>query len=85
MFKTAMKSLTPGGKLIVRDTIMNSTKTTPLTGSLIALNMWVEGETYAFDEVKSLMSAVGYANIAWIDFCQTEAPEVLGSLVVGQK
>ena len=58
--------LDPGGSLIIRDHIMDESRTNPPAGALFALNMLVNtpaGDTYTFNEVKDTMEAAGFAEI----------------------
>jgi len=58
--------LEPGGVLLIRDFIMDSSRTAPKQGALFALNMLVntpEGDTYTFDEVKEALQKAGFVNI----------------------
>lgn len=85
MFVACHEALPRGGRLLVRDFIMNGDKTDPLLGSLIALNMWLVGAAYSFDEIRELMTDVGFAETEWLRCEERDAPAVLGSVVAGRK
>ncbi len=84
MFRACHASLKPGGRLVVRDVIMNDSKTTPSLGSLVALNMWLDGEAYSFGQIAELMREAGLADISERPIAGGQGPEVLGSLVIGR-
>ncbi len=61
--------LQPGGALLIRDFVMDSTRTTPRGGTLFALNMLVNtaaGGTYTFDEISQALRQVGFINVGLI-------------------
>jgi ubiquinone/menaquinone biosynthesis C-methylase UbiE len=58
--------LVPGGRLIIRDHIMDESRTNPPAGALFALNMLVNttaGDTYTYKEVKDTLEAAGFTEI----------------------
>lgn len=58
--------LPKGGKILIRDHIMNSERTWPPAGALFAINMLVctpGGDTYTFDEVKQGLEQAGFRDI----------------------
>jgi SAM-dependent methyltransferase len=62
--------LEPGGSLIVKDHILDSTRINPPVGALFSLLMLLTtqaGRCYAFDEVEAWMSAAGLTDIRQID------------------
>jgi hypothetical protein len=62
--------LEPGGSLIVKDHILDSTRINPPVGALFSLLMLLTtqaGRCYAFDEVEAWMSAAGLTHIRQID------------------
>jgi SAM-dependent methyltransferase len=60
------KALDPGGTLIIRDHIMDESRTNPPAGALFALNMLVNtqgGDTYTFGEVKDTLKTSGFIDV----------------------
>lgn len=69
LFKKIHHALLPGGSLIIRDHIMDKTRTVPAMGSLFALNMLVAtpgGDTYTFDELKVALEQAGFGDVRLI-------------------
>lgn len=66
LFKKIHRALLPGGSLIIRDHVMDETRTAPPMGSLFALNMLVAtpgGDTYTFDELRSELEQAGFIGV----------------------
>jgi SAM-dependent methyltransferase len=71
LFKKIYRALEPGGCLIIRDHIMNESRTSPPAGAFFAINMLVgtpAGDTYTFDEVKDMLEQ---ADFTYIDMLAT--------------
>jgi hypothetical protein len=69
LFKKIHGALEPGGTLLIRDFIMDSSRTTPKGGTLFALNMIVNtvaGDTYTFDEISRQLAQTGFVQIELI-------------------
>jgi predicted O-methyltransferase YrrM len=59
------RALEPGGVLLIRDHVMDESRTTPPDGALFALNMLVNtpgGDTYTFAEITDTLRRAGFAN-----------------------
>ena len=66
LYRKIFQALQPGGRLVVRDHIMNAEHTQPTGGAFFAVNMLVVtagGRTYSYEEIKSSLASVGYINI----------------------
>ena len=66
LYRKIYHALDPGGTLIIRDHIMDESRTNPPAGALFALNMLVNtpgGDTYTFEEVKDTLEAAGFKEI----------------------
>lgn len=66
LYRKAMAALIPGGAILIRDHIMDETRTAPSAGALFAINMLVNtngGSTYTFDEVKEGLAEAGFVDI----------------------
>jgi len=69
LFKKVIRALEPGGTLLIRDHIMDESRTCPVAGTLFALNMLVNtrgGDTYTFSEVQQLLERAGFSQIALV-------------------
>lgn len=72
----AYQSLEPGGRVLIRDVLMESTRTTPVGGALFAINMLTAtdgGWTFTFDELREELESVGFQKVThlrkddWMD------------------
>jgi len=66
LFRRIYQALTPGGVLLIRDHIMDESRTFPPAGALFALNMLVNtqgGDTYTFTEIKNALSKCGFVSV----------------------
>lgn len=69
VFKKAYDALIPGGRIVIRDYVMNETKTAPPGGAIFAVNMLVNtpgGNTYSFSEIKNALERSGFKKIRMI-------------------
>jgi SAM-dependent methyltransferase len=65
LFRKIFRALVPGGTLLIRDHIMDGTRTDPPAGALFGLNMLVAtpgGDTYSFIELKEGLEQAGFVN-----------------------
>lgn len=63
------RALEPGGVVLIRDHIMDTSRTDPPDGALFALNMLLNtesGDTYTYDEVKSALEKAGFLNVRMV-------------------
>lgn len=63
LFARAFRALDGGGRIAIRDVVMESDHTAPLFGALFAVNMIVNtesGGTFSFDELAEDLRAVGF-------------------------
>ncbi len=66
LYAKAFQSLHPGGRVAVRDFIMNNSRTSPLDGAFFGINMLVNtqrGMVYTYDEVKEDLEAAGFTSV----------------------
>ena len=64
LFGKLHAALEPGGRVLVRDVVLEPSRTEPAMGALFAINMLVAtqgGGTYTFDEVAGWLQAAGFA------------------------
>ncbi len=63
LFAKVHKALEPGGRIAVRDVVMEPSRTEPLQGALFAVNMLVNtqtGGTFTFDELAEDLQSAGF-------------------------
>jgi predicted O-methyltransferase YrrM len=76
-------SLAAGGTLVIRDIVMDSSRTAPPAGAMFAVNMLVAtegGNSYTLDEFRDDLAGVGFVDIELI-----HKDEWMNSLVRAQK
>jgi hypothetical protein len=55
-----------GGRMIVRDHVMESNRIKPEAGAMFAVNMLVNtkgGSTYTFDEIRTWLTEAGFTKV----------------------
>lgn len=83
LFRKVYRSLEPGGCLLIRDHVMDESRTKPPAGALFAINMLVGtrgGDTYTFDEVREQLEKAGFTEIK-----QLRSGERMDCLISAQK
>jgi predicted O-methyltransferase YrrM len=66
LYGRIFRALAPGGRLVVRDHVMEPGRTRPRAGALFAVNMLVgtsQGGTYTFDEIRAGLERAGFVRI----------------------
>ena len=66
LFRKVLRAMVSGGRIIIRDHIMEPGRTKPKDGAIFAVNMLVNtqgGSTYTFDEIKNWLMQTGFANV----------------------
>jgi SAM-dependent methyltransferase len=66
LYRRAFRALDPGGMLLIRDHIMDESRTRPPEGALFAINMLVNttgGDTYTFQEVEQGLKQAGFTSV----------------------
>ncbi len=79
LFFKIRQALNPGGRLVIRDHVMDPSRTRPTAGALFAVNMLVStrgGTTYTFQELKEDLESAGFQHVRW-----TRVGEKMDSLV----
>lgn len=69
LYRKIHRALVPGGRLVIRDHIMNPEHTHPVSGALFAVNMLVStpsGATYSFEEIRDSLATAGFKDIRLI-------------------
>ena len=83
LFAKVFTALAPGGRIAIRDLVMEPSRTRPVAGALFALNMLVGtvgGGTFTFDELREDMEAAGLTHPALL-----RRDEGMNSVVVAAK
>jgi predicted O-methyltransferase YrrM len=66
LYRKIFRSLTPGGRIIIRDHVMEPGRTRPKDGAIFAVNMLVGtsgGKTYTYEEIRSGLAQAGFIRI----------------------
>jgi hypothetical protein len=77
-------NLKTGGRLVVKDHILDDSRTTPAVGAIFSLLMLLTtaaGRCYSFSEIKLWMERAGLANVEQINL----PPPLTSSLVIGTR
>ena len=83
LIKKLSANLNPGGRLVLKDHILDDTRTAPPVGAIFSLLMLLTteaGRCYGFDEVKTWLEAAGLKHIRQIDL----PPPLTSSLVIAE-
>jgi len=83
LFAKVLQALKPGGRIAIRDVLMDKNRTRPVAGALFAVNMLVAtqgGGTFTFDELAEDLERSGFAGPVVM-----RRDEGMNSIVVGQK
>lgn len=83
LFARVHKALQAGGQVLIRDILMDESRTHPIRGALFAVNMLTgteQGGTYTFDEVADDLEASGF-----IDPRIARKAEDMSSVIAAQK
>lgn len=65
LFAKVLAALAPGGRILIRDFVMDETRTDPAAGAFFAVNMLVStpgGGTFTFKELRDDLAAAGFAD-----------------------
>lgn len=69
LFAKVYKALTPGGRLLIRDIVVDASRTRPVAGALFAVNMLVAtrgGATFTFNELREDLAAAGFVKVKYL-------------------
>jgi hypothetical protein len=62
LFTAVREALVPGGQILIRDVVMDESRTGPVSGAIFAINMLVAtegGGTFTFEEIRADLEAAG--------------------------
>ena len=65
LFGKVFTALVPGGRILIRDCVMDDTRTDPLAGAFLAVSMLVStpgGGTFTFREFREDLAAAGFVD-----------------------
>lgn len=83
LFTKVFAALAPGGRIAIRDILMEEDRTRPVAGALFAVNMLVAtegGGTFTFAELREDLEAAGFAEVAL-----ARKDEAMNAVLVAQK
>lgn len=66
LYRRAADALMPGGRVFIRDIVMDPSRTTPVAGALFAVNMLAAtrgGGTWTLDELREDLESAGLADV----------------------
>jgi ubiquinone/menaquinone biosynthesis C-methylase UbiE len=69
LFRKVCAALVPGGRILIRDIVMEESRTAPAMGALFAVNMLVAtpgGGTFTFEELRQDLQASGFRDVAFL-------------------
>jgi precorrin-6B methylase 2 len=69
LFRKIYSALQNGGVLVIRDVVMEPSRTKPLAGAMFAVNMLVAtqtGGTYTFDEFREDLTSAGFGKVTLV-------------------
>ncbi len=79
LYKKVYEALVPGGRILIRDHVMEPNRTDPPSGAVFAVNMLVAttgGNCYTFNDIRDTLTAAGFE-----DVCQIQSGERMNALV----
>jgi len=83
LFSNVFSALAPGGRIAIRDILMEEDRTRPVAGALFAVNMLVAtegGGTFTFAELREDLEAAGFAEAVL-----ARADDGMNAIVVAKK
>ncbi len=88
LFAKVFSALEPGGQILIRDVVVDASRTRPETGALFAVNMLVNtpgGGTFTFNELRDDLSAAGFAKVRFLRRGQTMDSVVCATKPAGRR
>jgi SAM-dependent methyltransferase len=84
LIRKLVSNLKPGGQIVIKDHILDDSRTNPPVGAIFSLLMLLtteSGRCYSFNEIKSWMEQAGLSQVRQSDL----PPPLTSSLVVGTR
>jgi len=69
LFRKVFRALVSGGRIVIRDHVMEPDRTKPKDGAIFAVNMLVNtegGSTYTCEEIRSWLEEAGFVNVRYL-------------------
>lgn len=69
LYEKVFNTLDPGGRILIRDYVMEPDRTEPASGAVFAINMLVNtngGNSYTFDEIRGGLTEAGFEDVKLI-------------------
>jgi len=66
LFGKTFRALVPGGRVLIRDVVVDETRTRPVSGAMFAVNMLVGtegGGTFTFQELREDLESAGFTGV----------------------
>ncbi len=66
LYRKVFDTLDPGGRIVIRDYVLNYDRTEPVSGALFAVNMLVNtdgGNSYTLEEIREGLSEAGFVRV----------------------
>jgi SAM-dependent methyltransferase len=83
LMRGVFAALQPGGRIVIKDHILNADLTSPAVGAIFSLQMllFARGRDYGFDEVREWLQQAGFTNVG----CRPLEPPLTSALVTAVK
>ncbi len=88
LYAKVFRALEPGGRIAIRDMVMEPDRTRPLDGALFAINMLVNtesGGTFTFDELAEDLRAAGFVDPVLLVEGEAAMAAAMSSVVAARK
>jgi predicted O-methyltransferase YrrM len=69
LIRKVFRALVSGGRIVIRDHVMEPDRTEPKDGAIFAVNMLVNtegGSTYTYEEIRSWLEEAGFVNVRYL-------------------
>jgi hypothetical protein len=69
LYRRIAQAVQPGGRLLIRDVVLEQSRTAPLAGALFAVNMLVAtqgGNAYTLSEIRDDLASEGFVDVELI-------------------
>jgi precorrin-6B methylase 2 len=83
LMRAVFASLQSGGRIVIKDHILNADLTSPAVGAIFSMQMllFARGRDYGFDEVRRWLQQAGFTSVG----CRPLAPPLTSALVTAVK